>query len=117
MGKLPSQPEYAQKETCQAITLRSGKEVERDDNKKKRVVDDEDDGIEVEEVEVRSKKNEKCEKKDDKGDAIPPKDDEPKVDLRTLPFPQRYIRRNLDKQFGKFLDYLKEITITIDDGV
>ena len=97
MGKLPSQPEYVQKESCQAITLRSGKEVERDVNKKKRVVDDEDDGVEVEEVEVRSKKDEKCEKKDDKGDAIPPKDDEPKVDLRTLPFPQRHIRHNLDK--------------------
>ena len=37
----------------------------------------------------------------------------PKVDIRTLPFPQRYIRHSLDKQFGKFLDYLKEITITI----
>ena len=56
MKKLPSQPEYVQKESCQAITLRSGKEVERDVNKKKRVVDDEDDGVEVEEVEVRSKK-------------------------------------------------------------
>ena len=33
--------------------------------------------------------------------------------IRTLPFPQRYIRRNLNKQFGKFLDYLKEITIII----
>ena len=87
MGKLPSLPEYVQKEFCQAITLKSGKEVERDVNKKKRVVDDEDDGVDVKEVEVRSKKDEKCEKKDDKGDDIPPKDDEPKVDLRTLPFP------------------------------
>ena len=77
--------------------MKSSKEVERDVNKKKRVVDDEDDGVEVKEVEVRSDKDEKYEKKDDKGDAIPPKDDEPKVDLRTLPFPQRYIRRNLDK--------------------
>ena len=87
LGKLPSQPEYVQKESCQAITLRSGKEVERDVNKKKRVVDDEDDGVEVEEVKVRSKKDEKYKKKDDKGDVILPKDDEPKVDLRTLPFP------------------------------
>ena len=35
LGKLPSQPEYAQKETCQAITLRSGKEVEGSSSKKK----------------------------------------------------------------------------------
>ena len=40
-------------------------------------------------------------------------DDEPRVDVKTLPFPQRFMRRNLDKQFGKFLNYLKEITITI----
>ena len=44
LGKLPSQPEYVQKESCQVITLRSGKEVEKDPNKKKRVVDDDDDG-------------------------------------------------------------------------
>ena len=28
----------------------------------------------------------------------------PKVDIRTLPFLQKYIRRSVDKQFGKFLD-------------
>ena len=44
---------------------------------------------------------------------MPPKENEPKVDFKTLSFPQRYVRRNLDKQFGKFLDYLKELTITI----
>ena len=66
--------------------MRSGKEVERDVNKKKRVVDDEDDRVEVEEVDARSKDNDKNVKQDDKGDAIPPKDDEPKVDLRTLSF-------------------------------
>ena len=112
MEKLPSQPGYVQKESCQVITLRSGKEVENDLNKKNRVVDD-DDRVEIEEVDVGSKYDNKCEKKDNKEDVIPPKDDEPKVDIKTLPFPQRFIRRNLDKQFGKFLDCLKEITITI----
>ena len=34
---------------------------------------------------------------DAKKGAIPPKDDEPKVDFKTLPFPQRFIRRSLDK--------------------
>ena len=42
LWKLPSQPKYVQKESCQVITLRSGKEVEKDLNKKKRVVDDDD---------------------------------------------------------------------------
>ena len=32
-----------------------------------------------------------------KGDTIPPKEDEPKLEFKTLPFPQRYIRRNLNK--------------------
>ena len=111
LGKFPSQPEYVQKEYCQVITLHSGKEVEKDLNKKNRVVDD-DDRVEIEEVDVGSKYDNKCENKDNKEDVIPPKDDEPRVDVKTLPFPQRFIRCNLDKQFGKFLDYLKEITIT-----
>ena len=64
-------------------------------------------------MDVRSKDDDKCVKKGNKEDAIPPKDDEPIVDVKTLPFPQRFMRRNLDKQFGKFLDYLKEIIITI----
>ena len=35
LGKLPSQPEFALKETCQAIILRSGKEVEKAASKNK----------------------------------------------------------------------------------
>ena len=64
-------------------------------------------------MDVRSKDDDKSVKKGNKEDVIPPKDDEPRVDVKTLPFPQRFMRHNLDKQFGKFLDYLKEITITI----
>ena len=95
MGKLPSQPEFIQKETCQAITLRSGKEVEGSSSKKKIVIDDDEVGIEEEEI--SGKKDDECTTKSKKGDAIPPKEDEPKLDFKTLPFPQRYIRRNLDK--------------------
>ena len=92
--------------------MHSGKEVEKDINKKKIVVND-DDGVEIKEVDVINKNDEKSEKKSNKEDALPSKNEEPKVDIKTLPFPQRFIRQNLDKQFGKFLDYLKEITITI----
>ena len=66
MGKLPSQLEYVQKESCQVITLRSGKEVEKDPNKKKRVVDDDDNRVEIEEVDVRSKDDDMCVKKGNK---------------------------------------------------
>lgn len=85
LGKLPSQPEYVQQETCQAITLRSGKEVEESSSTKKIVVDDDEVGIE--EVEASGKNNDGCIKKGNKEDAMPSKDDEPKVDVKTLPFP------------------------------
>ena len=91
MRKLPSQPEYVQKESCQAITLHIGKEVEKDISKKKILVDD-DNGVEIEEVDVRNKNDEKSEKKSNKEDALPSKNKEPKVDIKTLPFPQRFIR-------------------------
>ena len=106
LGKLPSQPEYAQKETCQAITLRSGKEAEGSSSKKKIIVDDNEE-VGVKEREVSGTKKDESKMKNEKEDIT-----SPRVDIRTLPFPQRYIRRNLDKQFGKFLDYLKEITIS-----
>ena len=111
MGKLPSQPEFTQKETYQAITLRSDKEVEGISSKKKIVIND--DKVEIEEVEVSDKKDDECAIKSKKGDTIQPKEDEPNVDFKILPFPQQYIRRNLDKQFGKFRNYLKELTITL----
>ena len=49
--------------------MRSGKEIEKDINKKKIVVDD-NDGVEIEEVVVRNKNDEKCEKKSNKEDAL-----------------------------------------------
>ena len=95
------------------ITLRSGKEVEKAASKNKVMIDD-DKVVEVEanggsdKVDVSSKNDVEGAKKGKKDDAKPPKDDEPKVDLKTLPFPQRFIRRNLDKQFDKFLNYLRK---------
>ena len=97
LEKLPSQPKYVQKESCQVITLRSGKEVEKDPNKKKRVVDDDNDGVEIEEVDVRSKDDDKCVKKGNKEEFIPSKNDEPRVVVKTLSFPQRFMGHNLDK--------------------
>ena len=97
MGKLPSQPKYAQKETCQVITERSGREVEGSSGKKKIIVVD-DDEVGMEEAKIRGiKDDDEISNKDKKGDAMPPKEGEPKVDLKTHPFPQRYIRHSLDK--------------------
>ena len=98
--------------------MRSGKEVENATSKNKRIVDD-DEVVEIEaskgsnDVDISSMNDVEGAKNGKKKDAKSPKDDEPKVDIKTLPFPQRFIRCNLDKQFGKFINYLKEITITI----
>ena len=75
--------------------MRSGKEVEGNSSKKKIVVDDDEVGIEEEQV--SGKKDDECATKTKKGDATLIKEDEPNVDFKTLPFPQRYVRRNLDK--------------------
>ena len=89
LGKLPSQPEYVQKETYQEITLRSGKEIEGSSSKKKTIVDDDEEvGVKEEEVSGTKKDESKLQSKEDATS--------PKVDIRTLPFPQRYIRRNLE---------------------
>ena len=69
---------------------------------------DDDEEVGIKEGEVSGTKKDESKMQSKKEDAT-----SPKIDIRTLPFPQRYIRRSLDKQFGKFLDYLKEITITI----
>ena len=74
--------------------MRSDKEVENDLNKTKKVVNDE---VEIKEVDIRTKNDDEGAKKGNRGDAMPPKDDELKVDIKTLPFPQRFIRHNLDK--------------------
>ena len=74
--------------------MRSGKEVEGSSSKKKIVVDYDEVGIEEEEV--SGKKDDECATKSKKGDTTLPKEDEPNVDFKILPFSQRYIRRNLD---------------------
>ena len=75
--------------------MRSGKEVEGSSSKKKIVIDDDEVGIE--EVEVSGKKDDECATKSKNGDATLIKEDELNIDFKTLPFPQRYIRHNLDK--------------------
>ena len=56
-----------------------------------------DDEVEIEEVEVSGKKDDECAMKSKKGDATLIKEDKPNVDFKTLSFPQRYVRYNLDK--------------------
>ena len=54
-------------------------------------------------MDVSSKNDVESVKKGKKDDANSPRDDEPKVDLKALPFPQRFIRHNLDKRLANSL--------------
>ena len=80
---------------------------------------DDDEEVETEanrgtnDMDVSSKNEVESAKKGKKDDANSPRNDEPKVDLKALPFPQKFIRYNLDKRFRKLLNYLKKITITL----
>ena len=78
LGKLPSQLEFALKETCQAIILRSGKEVEKSASKNKMMIDDDED-VEIEanrgtnDMDVSSKNDVESAKKGKKDDANSPR--------------------------------------------
>ncbi|KAJ9146207.1 hypothetical protein P3X46_028502 [Hevea brasiliensis] len=106
-GKLPSQPQNPH-EQCKVVTLRSGKKVGQESENKR-----EEKESTKEENSVESKKNEKEEEsksEQDEGEKpyIPPEPYKP-----TLPYPQRFIKHKLDKQFGKFLEVLKKLYINV----
>ncbi|KAJ9183285.1 hypothetical protein P3X46_007162 [Hevea brasiliensis] len=118
-GKLPSQPENS-REHCKAITLRSGKILENGDKKIKEKIEEEKnrEGDEQTEVEVRigaEKENSVEEKgsKERESKEEEPKYVTPKAYMPPLPFPQRFQKAKLDKQFGKFLEVLKSLHVTI----
>ena len=57
-----------------------------------------DDEVGIEEAEDSGTKDDKREMKSKKDDTtMPPKENEPKVDFKTLYFSQRYVRHNLNK--------------------
>ena len=68
-----------------------------------------DDEVGIKEVEVSGKEDDEHAMKSKRGEAILPKENEPNVDFKTLPFPQRYIRHNLDKQLASSLIISKSL--------
>ena len=80
--------------------MRSGKEVvDAPISKKKIVNEDDDEGVVNSRVDdgVKDKKDDKCGVEEKTTQEVPNKIGEPNIDLRTLPFLQRFIRHNLDK--------------------
>ncbi|XP_062104485.1 uncharacterized protein LOC133815692 [Humulus lupulus] len=106
-GNLPSNTVVNPKEQCQAITLRSGKEIEGPSLKgtqEKKVVEEESD----EKVEPQ------VEEKVTEGLATKEKFQLVVVDSNVkIPYPQRLRKNFLDKQFSKFLEVFKKLHINI----
>ncbi|KAI3461414.1 hypothetical protein Pfo_018077 [Paulownia fortunei] len=104
-GSLPSNTEINLKENVYAITLRSGKELSELERK------------------VTTPKELANERMVEKFDDTPSKElDKPKSKLfpdnpppymPLIPFPQRFQKQKLDKQFSKFFDVFKKLHINI----
>ncbi|GKV41195.1 hypothetical protein SLEP1_g48761 [Rubroshorea leprosula] len=95
-GGLPSNSEKNPREQLKAITLRSGKELK--------------------EVGQSNGKEEGVEASESKQEEEPKRlfhDPNVKPYKPKIPFPQRFLQANLDKQFSKFLEVFKKLHINI----
>ncbi|XP_073317273.1 uncharacterized protein [Primulina huaijiensis] len=102
-GQFPNNTEVNPKEQCKAVTLRSGKELEVQKSKGKM------DKIKtVGEGEFEDRKENKTEESKAEVEV-----EQPLVFKLTLPYPQRFKKKNLDDQFAKFLVIFKKIHINI----
>ncbi|CAM8923861.1 unnamed protein product [Rhodiola kirilowii] len=109
-GKLPARPDQVNREDCNALILRSGKELEREQPKKKRVsfdlggqssaeIEELDEEVPIPQVEKeREVEKEKV---------------EPRVYTPPIPFPQRLKKKSNDKQFSKFADMMRKLYVTL----
>ncbi|KAJ9135078.1 hypothetical protein P3X46_032297 [Hevea brasiliensis] len=103
-GKLPSQPKMNPRELCKAVALRSGKTLVQPK------VESTEETIEKSKDQAEKKEEES--KKDEEEEARKTKK-LPEPYQPPLPFPQRFHKAKLDKQFGKFLEVLQKLYINI----
>ncbi|XP_068644707.1 uncharacterized protein [Aristolochia californica] len=111
-GDFPSNTEVNPKEQCKAITLSSGREIERSPSKESKstptVANNGQSKNKVEEEEIVNDTL----RESDMPPAISFPDNGPILST-LLPYPQRFQKQKLDKQFSKFLDILKKVHINI----
>ncbi len=94
------------KEHCKVVTLRSGKTLEKQQSEEKSIEKTSDESNnQIEEKEEEAKKEQKEETKKKK--KLPEPYQPP------LPFPQKFQKAKLDKQFGKFLEVFHKLYINI----
>ncbi|XP_062100520.1 uncharacterized protein LOC133806413 [Humulus lupulus] len=106
---FPSDTEKNPKE-CNAITLRSGKELDAPTVENKKV-----DEIPMNGEKEKDRKNERILKKESlvaNSGSITFPDNPPKI-TTPLPFPQRFHKKEIDEKFAKFLNIFKKIYINI----
>ncbi|XP_022851217.1 uncharacterized protein LOC111373002 [Olea europaea var. sylvestris] len=110
-GQFPSDTEVNPREHCNAITLRSGKAVE--ERKLREAGVPTSDHILAREKQTEGQKTKaEATKKIYKPYSISFSDNPP-ILKPPLPFPQRYLKKEFDEKFGKFLEVFKKIHINI----
>ncbi|CAM8892793.1 unnamed protein product [Rhodiola kirilowii] len=109
-GKLPAKPEHGQREHCNAVTLRSGKELESELPKRKRVSFDlgGQASAEIEELDEEVPNPQAQEESE-----VEKEKDEPRVYTPPIPFPQRLKKKSNDKQFSKFAEMMRKLYVTM----
>ncbi|XP_068644653.1 uncharacterized protein [Aristolochia californica] len=111
-GAFPSNIEVNPKEQCKAITLRSGREIERSPSKEsKSTPTTANNGQSKNKVEEEEIVNNTLRETD-----VPPVISFPEnlpILSTPFPYPQRFQKQKLDMQFSKFLDFFKKIHINI----
>ncbi|XP_021741781.1 uncharacterized protein LOC110707993 [Chenopodium quinoa] len=100
-GIGPKKPAYS-------ITTRSGKVLEESISRKSQEGERVNDSFNDDEHDVSSKKCEVANEKAKIGESVQNDVIKPK-----LPYPQKFLRSKIDDQFGRFLDMLKEIHLSI----
>ena len=105
---MEQNPRREGKEQCKAITLRNGKELNQSIRKSVVVPNPS-----TEEEVVAEKEELMKEQKDDKEGPAKPMGEKKVSQIPPLPFPQRFQKQKLDKQFSKFLEVFKKLHINI----
>ncbi|CAM8903829.1 unnamed protein product [Rhodiola kirilowii] len=109
--KLPARPEQGKREHINAVILRSGKELEDKQPKKKKKVSFDLGGqasAEIEELneEVPNPQTQKVKEAEKEKD-------EPRPYTLPIPFPQRFKKKSNDKQFSKFAEMTRKLYVTM----
>ncbi|KAL5564233.1 hypothetical protein UlMin_027397 [Ulmus minor] len=94
-GTFPSNTEKNPREEAKAITLRSGKELEKSKEASKQTIE-EDTSVSKDQPATTTIEQPL-----------------PKPSSNAVPFPQRLRKQNLDKQFSKFIDIFKSLHINL----